>query len=188
MMISWKSWEYEWRKKLLSCAKGNTLEVGVGTGKNFKCYPFGVSVTATDMSRRVIEKARTTAEASGVRTTFIVSTVEELQLPEQSFDTIVSTFSLSAYKNPGQVLSQFNKWCKPDGMILLLEYGLSKYGIVSWVQRKWEPHFYKRTGSHLDRDILTIISASKLRIDRMEVRYAGIVYLVWASLIAKAEG
>jgi 2-polyprenyl-3-methyl-5-hydroxy-6-metoxy-1,4-benzoquinol methylase len=105
-----------------------------------------------------------------------------LKLPPQSFDTIVSTFTLCAYQNPEQVLHQFNTWCKPDGTILLMEYGLSKYNVVSWLQKKWEPYHYKKTGSHLDRDMLALISASKFRVKKIEIKYAGIVYLVWASL------
>ncbi len=182
MKITWIGLEHEWRKQLLSYAKGSILEIGVGTGINFKYYPIGTKVIATDMSARMIEKAKTEAIAKGIKASFIVSPVENLELQQQSFDTIISTFSLSAYENPGQALDQFNRWCKPDGKILLLEYGLSKYGLVNWLQRKWEPYHYKKAGSHINRDMLSIISGSKLCIKRVEVKYAGIVYLVWASL------
>jgi ubiquinone/menaquinone biosynthesis C-methylase UbiE len=185
MKTSWKKLEHKWRKQLLAYAKGNILEVGVGVGNNFKYYPMSANVTATDMSARVMEKAKAEAINKGIKATFIVSPVEVLQLKKQSFDTIVSTFSLSAYENPEKVLEQFNEWCKPDGMILLLEYGLSKYKIVSWVQKKWNPIHYKRTGSHINRDILRIITASGLHVKRVEVKYLGIVYLIWASLVSK---
>ena len=185
MKISWNSLEQEWRKQLLSYAKGNILEVGVGTGNNFRYYPLGVNVTATDMSARLIGKAKEEAAARGVRSIFIVSPLEELKLNAQSFDTIISTFSLSAYENPVEVLDLFNTWCKPDGKILLLEYGLSKYGIVKWLQKKWGPCHYKKTGSHIDRDLLSIISASQLQVKRVELKYMGIVYLAWASLRPK---
>src|SRR5918912_357408 len=118
MKISWRRLEHEWRRQILSYAKGNILEAGVGIGNNFKYYPLGVNVTATDMSARAIEKAKVEASDKGIKATFIVSPIEELQLQKQSFDTIVSTFSLCAYENPGQVLDQFNRWCKPDGLIL----------------------------------------------------------------------
>ena len=187
MKISWSKLEQEWRKQLLGYAKGNILEVGVGIGNNFKYYPLGVSVTATDMSARVIEKAKVEAINKGIKATFIVSPVDELQLQRQSFDTIVSTFSLCAYENPVQVLNQFNEWSRPDGLILFLEYGLSKYNIVSGMQKKWEPFYYKRTGFHIDRDMLAIITDSKLRVKRVEVKYAGIVYLIWASMRDKTN-
>jgi ubiquinone/menaquinone biosynthesis C-methylase UbiE len=131
-------------KAIASYAKGNILEMGVETGNNFKHYPIGVQVTATDLSARMIEKAKAAAASSGVEAKFIVSPEEDLHFEAGSFDTIISTFSLSAYENPALVLSQFSKWCKPDGTILLLEYGVSKHKWVNWLQNKWAPYHYKR--------------------------------------------
>jgi ubiquinone/menaquinone biosynthesis C-methylase UbiE len=182
MKISWQVLEDNWRKELLSHATGNILEVEVGMGNNFKYYPLGVNVTATDMSARMIDKAKKEAIARGVKTTFISSPIEDLRLEHQSFDTVISTFSLSGYEQPSLILERFNTWCKPDGAILLLEYGLSKYDIVNWLQRKLGSYHYRRTGTRIDRDMLMLISQSKLRIKKVEVKYAGIVYLVWAAL------
>jgi ubiquinone/menaquinone biosynthesis C-methylase UbiE len=185
MKLIWNSLEKLWRKQLLSYARGKTLEVSVGKGVNFKYYPMSVSVTATDDSARIIELAKTEADANGVDAEFIVSDIAGLQLPSESFDTIISTFSMCHYEDPGAVLKRFNEWCKPDGIILLLEYGLSKNGVVSWLQKKWEPMYYSKTGCHLDRDTLAIIADSGLKIKRVEVKYAGTVYLVWASLVPR---
>jgi len=185
MKTSWKKLEHKWRKQLLAYAKGNILEVGVGVGNNFKYYPMSANVTATDMSARVMEKAKVEAINKGIKATFIISPVEKLQLQKQYYDTIVSTFSLCAYEDPALVLNRFNEWCKPGGLILLLEYGLSKHNIVRWIQKKYEPLHYKRTGSHIDRDIRSIISVSGLQIKRVEVKYLGTVYLIWASLVPK---
>lgn len=182
MKISWQALEDDWRKQLLSHATGRILEVEVGIGNNLKYYPKGVAVTATDMSTRMIDKAKIVAKERGIAATFINSSIEDLHLEPQSFDTIISTFSLSAYPNPSFVLHLFNKWCKPDGTILLLEYGLSRYDVVNWMQRKWGSYYYRRTGTHIDRDMLTLISGSKLRVKKVEVKYAGIVYLIWATL------
>src|SRR5262245_19492200 len=120
MQIFWEKLEHEWRKQLLADAKGNILEIGVGTGENFKYYPADVKVTAVDTSAKVIEQASKEAKARNVCGEFIVSCIDELKLPENHFDTIVSTFSLSSFNNPLCVLKQFNKWCTHDGTILLL--------------------------------------------------------------------
>src|SRR5689334_10546289 len=106
MKFSLKDKEYEWRRQLLSQATGNVLEVGA-TGENFRHYPLGVSVIATDMSERMIDNARHEARLRGVKTSFIVSTIQDLRFAGQSFDTIISTFSLSAFESPADVLTQF---------------------------------------------------------------------------------
>ena len=179
----WQALEHEWRSELLSHASGETLEVNVEWGSNFKYYPNGTKVTAAGASAKLVQKAMDEAAANGLNASFIVSPVNELQFPDHSFDTIVSTFSLCAFENPGQMLRRFSRWCKPGGIILLLEYGLSKHGVVRWAQKKLADHHYKKTGNHIDHDVLSLISQSKLRMKRVEVKFAGIVYLVWASLV-----
>ena len=187
MKIGLKILEQEYRKQLLSHARGNILEIGAGTGINFKYYPTGSEVTATDMSARIIDKAKVEAMQSGLRARFIVSPVEELCFEKESFDTIVSTFTLCAYEKPQLVLSQISPWCKKDGIVLLMEYGLSQNGFVSWVQNKMAPVHYRRTGYHINRNMLNVVSASGLLIKKMEMKYAGIVYLIWATLCRKLK-
>jgi len=68
-----------------------------------------------------------------------------------------------------------------------MEYGLSQNGLVSWVQKKVAPVHYKKTGYRIDRDMIKLVSASGLRIKKMEIKYAGIVYLVWATLCRESK-
>ena len=173
--------DHRWRKQLLSYAKGNVLEVSVGTGINFSYYPVKVTVVATDTSSRTIEKAKQEAMEKGVKSTFMLSSIDELRVPPHSFDTIVSTFSLCAVNNPVQVLNRFNDWCKPDGTILLLEHGLSTNRVFRWFQKRWSRLHYIKTGCHLDTDLQTVLEQTNPVIKRIERRLGGIVYLVWAS-------
>ena len=182
MKIGLKVLEQDYRKHLLSHARGSILEIGAGTGVNFKFYPVGSQVTATDMSTRIIERAKAEATERNLKARFIVSPVEELQFESESFDTIVSTFTLCAYERPGDILNKVGLWCKEGGIILLMEYGLSRHGLVSWIQKKMAPAHYRKTGYHIDRDMLNLITSSGLRIKKMEIKHAGIVYLVWATL------
>ncbi|HEX5653607.1 MAG TPA: class I SAM-dependent methyltransferase [Chitinophagaceae bacterium] len=187
MKIGFRQLEYQWRRQLLASAKGHILEPFVGTGKNFRHYPKGIKVTATDTSERMMKLARVQAEQFGIQSSFIVSPLQELQFPPQSFDTIVSTFSLGEFENPGLLLNLYNEWCKPEGEVLLLEYGLSRYGLVRWLQKKWEPFQYRNSGIHMNRDMLGIIAGSNLVLKKVDIKYAGTVYLVWAELEPAAK-
>lgn len=181
MIGGWKKKESRWRRQLLSYAKGNVLELGAGEGNNFIHYPAGVHVTATDMSARILEKAKTKAKESGVQSDFIVSAIDKLVLPEKKFDTVVSTFFLSSLDNPEKTLWQMGKWCKPGGNILILDYGLSRIKPVSWFQRKWEKINYNRTGCFLSHDLLKMFADLNLVLKRTELKFAGTVYLLWAN-------
>jgi ubiquinone/menaquinone biosynthesis C-methylase UbiE len=170
----------KWREKLLSSAKGKVLEVAVGAGANFQYYPGAVEVTAVDFSEEMLKKAKEAAIEEAIDAQFIHSDVESLSFEDHSFDTVLSTLSLCGYKNPMKILNSFNKWCQPDGQILLLEHGKSSNAIIGSLQTMLNPLNRKVTGCDINRDILHIIESSNIQIDRMEHYLTGAVHLVWA--------
>ena len=184
----WRALEDGPRRRILSYARGSVLEISVGTGVNFNYYPLHVKVTATDISARMVEKARSKAIEKGINAEFIVSSTEELDLPLHSFDTIVSTFSIGEYGNPISVLNQFNDWCKPGGAILLLEQGLSNYMLLKLFQKMLAPHHYKRTGRHIDFDFKAVIDNSLLTIQTLERKFGGMLYIVLATTSEMPRG
>jgi ubiquinone/menaquinone biosynthesis C-methylase UbiE len=170
----------KWREKLLSSAKGKVLEVAVGAGANFQYYPEGVEVTAVDFSEEMLKKAKGAAIEEAVDAHFIHTDVESFTFEDDSFDTVISTLSLCGYENPTKILNLFNKWCKPDGQILLLEHGKSSNAIIGSLQTMLNSLNRKVTGCYINRDILHIIESSDIQIDRMEHYLTGAVHLVWA--------
>ena len=52
-----------WREKLWSLTRGNILEVGVGTGKNFPFHPRLAKVTGIDLSDQMLVRAKERAHA-----------------------------------------------------------------------------------------------------------------------------
>lgn len=172
--------DHQWRKRLLLSAKGNILEVSVGAGTNFSYYPQGASITAVDFSPAMLEKAREAALEENLQVEFILGNVEALELPEHSFDTVVSTLSMCAYPNPNHVLRLLSKWCRNDGQILLLEHGLSTNRFLSRLQNAFDPVYKKRIGCHLNRDIMGLIEDAPVIVQREEHAVFGAVHLIWA--------
>lgn len=169
-----------WRQSLLSHAKGEVLELAVGTGANFPFYSLDVKITATDFSEAMIEKAQRAAKHYRLHADFICSDIEEIDFPNQSFDTIVSTLSFCSYSNPQMMLDKINRWCRPDGKILLMEHGISSNLVASAVQKALNPLLYRVYGCHHTRDILGLISESGIRIDKVESHWLNSVHLIWA--------
>jgi len=108
-----------WRKEALSGLSGRVLEVGVGTGRNLKCYPVGCSITGIDYSERMLEKAR--EKARGMKNvTLLLMDAEHLEFPDNSFDYVVTTFVLCSIPDPVRALRACLK-IQPD---LTIEIGL----------------------------------------------------------------
>ena len=170
-----------WRQHLLKHAKGEVLELAVGAGANFPYYPSKVKVTATDFSEAMLEKAKGSARHLPMNVDFICSDIEEMDFPDQSFDTIVSTLSFCSYDNPSMLLDKINRWCRGNGQILFMEHGISSNLVFSAVQKTFNPLLYRIYGCHHTRNILKLIRESGLTIDKVESYLLNSVHLIWAS-------
>lgn len=168
------------RGRLLGSARGRVLELGVGAGANFPFYRQDVELTAVDFSPVMIEKARAANDREyGLSVRFVTGDVERLALPEGSFDTVVSTLSLCAYRDPKRVLDNMSRWCKPGGRVLLMEHGLSTCRAVAWAQKALDPLACRWIGCHQNLDIPGLVQASPLRIERAERHMLGVLHLLW---------
>ena len=136
------------RQNLLSQAKGNVLELGVGTGLNLPHYPNNdqiKSYTAVDISPKMLEQAKIRFDSrdKGVSETllnlykqdkvrFEIADVGKLTSVFESkneegedgtkFDTIIDTFGLCVFPEPLEVLKQSRELLSPNGQLLLLEH------------------------------------------------------------------
>ncbi|WP_213089000.1 class I SAM-dependent methyltransferase [Siminovitchia sp. FSL H7-0308] len=169
-----------WRQELIRQAEGEVLELAVGAGANFPYYPSGVKVTATDFSEEMLRKARVAAAAHHMDAVFICGDIEKMSFDEESFDTIVSTLSFCCYENPLGMFQKIQRWCKPDGNILLLEHGISSHVAISTFQRTFNPLFCRVVGCHHNRDMLELVKASGIEIDKVESHWFNMVHLIWA--------
>lgn len=177
------------RRRLLHSAQGHVLELGVGAGANFPYYRNDVELTAVDFSPAMMNKARAANDRFyGLRITFIEGDVERLSLPERSYDTVVSTLSLCAYRNPEQVLRLMSRWCKPGGQVLMMEHGLGANKAVRFVQNMLDPLAYRIVGCHQNRDILDLVQSSPFIIERAERHMLGMLHLLWCRPAATEHG
>ncbi|WP_188455504.1 class I SAM-dependent methyltransferase [Virgibacillus oceani] len=170
-----------WRRRMFGSVKGKTLEVAVGAGMNFNYFPKSIEYTGVDFSPAMLEKAKAAAKEYAIKSEFVLSEVENLSFPENTFDTIVSSGTLCSYEDPVKVLKLFNKWCKKDGKILLLEHGIVENAVLGWFQKRLNPFVLKRVGCHQDRDILEIVRRSSVEIVNCERELLGYLYMIWAS-------
>lgn len=128
----------------------------------------------------MLEKAKRAAKNHRIDSDFICSDIEEMNFSDQSFDTIVSTLSFCSYDKPLMVLDKVNRWCKPNGQILLMEHGISTTIAVSAVQKALHPLLYRVYGCHQTRNILELVRESGIKVDKVECYWFHMVHLIWA--------
>ncbi|HYO72421.1 MAG TPA: methyltransferase domain-containing protein, partial [Archangium sp.] len=113
-----------WRRGLLAEARGEVLEVAVGTGKNLVFYPEACRVTGLDFSRAMLDEASRRARALHRPFEPREGDVTALPFADASFDTVTCTFAVCTFTEPLAALREMRRVCRPGGTLLLLEHVL----------------------------------------------------------------
>lgn len=112
----------ERRRRVLSRAVGDVLEIGVGTGINFEHYPPDVRLHGIDISEQMLQRARRRAERVGQSVTLERADVEALPYVDSSFDTVTATCVFCSVGDPVRGLEEVRRVVRPQGRVLLMEH------------------------------------------------------------------
>ncbi|PKR76647.1 SAM-dependent methyltransferase [Halalkalibacillus sediminis] len=155
----------EWRKELLKHAKGKVLEVGVGTGTNLKYYPSNVEVTGIDFSPKMLQKAREKADDLAISVELIEMDAQQMDFPDNSFDTVVSTCVFCSVPDPVQGLKEIRRVTKPSGNIIMLEHMRSENEVVGKAMDLLNPIGLHIVGANINRKTMENIDKSGMKVE-----------------------
>lgn len=110
------------RTWICSRARGHTLEIAVGTGRNLPMYGDGVELTAIDLSPGMLAVARRRAEVLGREVDLREGEAEHLPFPDAGFDTVVCTLALCAVADRASAVTEMFRVLCPGGRLLLLDH------------------------------------------------------------------
>jgi ubiquinone/menaquinone biosynthesis C-methylase UbiE len=175
----------EERARCLQDVKGVVLEIGFGTGLNLPHYPQTVTkIVGVDPSETSAKLARKRIAASPVPVETIGLSAEKLPVPDGSFDSIVSTFTLCTIPDVSGALLEVRRALAPSGRFYFVEHGLAEEPKVErWQHRLNSMNQRLLGGCNLTRPIATLIERAGFEIERLEKSYmkdapkfAGFVY------------
>ena len=155
-------------------ARGEVLEVGIGSGLNLPFYSSDVHrIYGVDPSVELQRIARGRAVAAPVEVEFLSQSAEEpLPLADASIDTVVTTWTLCSIANAPKALREMKRVLKASGQLLFLEHGRAAApGVADW-QERITPFWKNITGGcHLNRKIDDLITAAGFRITELKTFY-----------------
>jgi methyltransferase OMS1 len=170
------------RRWMMKHAKGDVLEVSAGTARNIPYYKSSQikSLTLTDSSDKMMEIARAKNNLA-IPVHFHTVDAHSLPAPDDTFDTVVSTFGLCSCENPVDELREMARVVKPSGQLLLLEHGKGKYQFLNDALDKTSADHAKRWGCWWNRQVESIVTEAGLKVDYIKRWHLGTTYYILAS-------
>ena len=162
------------RRRMISLAHGEVLELGVGPGVNFPYYDPGTvsKVFALEPNPGMLQRAEEHRRRIEIDVEFIDLPGEHIPLDDNSVDTVVSTFTMCTIPGLDEALRGVGRVLRPDGQLIFFEHGLAPDPAVQRWQKRVEP-FFKLAfeGCHVTRRIPSTIANSGFKIDKLDEGY-----------------
>jgi ubiquinone/menaquinone biosynthesis C-methylase UbiE len=168
------------REWVCSQAEGDVLELAAGTARNLPHYSQGVRITAVELSPEMLAIGRRRAGELGREIDLRQGDVQELDFPDESFDTVVCTLGLCTIPEPRKAVAEARRVLRPDGKLILLEHVRSPSAPVRAIERLLDPISVRFQADHLTREPLEYLEAEGFAVERLERSKWGIVERVRA--------
>ncbi len=156
-------------------ARGDVLEVAVGTGRNLEHYPDDVHLTGLDLSPEMLARARRRAEQVRPDADLQEGDAQALPFEDESFDTVVCTYSLCSIPEDRRAVAEMARVLRPGGSLILVEHVASPQRAVRAIQ--WIIHqvTHRFALEHMLRRPRRVVAELALEPVHLERRKAGIV-------------
>ena len=105
--------------------------------------------------------------------------VQNLQFEDNTFDTVVASFTFCSVPDPLRGLMEIKRVCKPEGRVVLLEHVLSTNRILAWLMNLTAP-LARIIGDNPNRRTVENVVKSGLRVEQVTDLGVGIFKLIEA--------
>jgi SAM-dependent methyltransferase len=156
---------YPARRLVVPEARGEVLELGVGTGLNFGLYGQVGSLAGIDPDPFMLERARKRAAELALPIELYQAGAEALPFDRGRFDTVVMTFTLCTIPDVAASLAEARRVLRPGGRMLFVEHTRSIQPSLGRVQDALTP-LWKRIGGgcHLNRPAPDLIARAGFQV------------------------
>lgn len=158
-----------------SQARGQVLEVAIGTGRNLAFYPPGTPLVGVDLSSGMLAYARTRAAALQVPVRLVHADAQALPFPPSTFDTVLCTLGLSSVPDEAAVVTEMHRVLRPGGALVLLGHVASRHRIVRSAQRAIQRVAATRATDRQTGQVASLVRTHGFTVRYLERSRAGII-------------
>lgn len=156
------------KRKLFKGIHGKILELGPGTGSNFRFFPKTIDWYGLEPNQFMEPYLTNEAKKYMIQSVHLINgKAERIPFPDKTFDAIVSTHVLCSVDDPKKVLREIYRVLKNRGTVYVLEHVQSSHILQRFIQRIISPLWVVLAdGCHpnrnIERDIKNIFLNHKL--------------------------
>ena len=151
------------------------LEVGAGTGGNFRLYPTNQLSIASEPNREMIRIASRKERSNNIE--LIQSSAEQIPFKNDSFDAAFATLVFCSIPNPGKAFAELRRVVKSGGTIILLEH-VRPQGLLGPVFDLLNLLTVPFFDDHFNRRTAEDAQANGLKLVKVERSLLGIINLI----------
>ena len=101
---------------------GTIVELGAGTGANFRYIPAGSRLIAVEPSTAMHPRLRDNAAEQNIDLELLAVPGENIPLADDSVDEVIATLVLCTVTDPSQVLAEIKRILRPGGTFRFVEH------------------------------------------------------------------
>jgi SAM-dependent methyltransferase len=164
----------ELRREIVPQARGRVFELGCGGGINQQLYDPALvtGFAGLDPSPRLLDFAREEASLRDWQADIRQGYGEAIPFEDESFDTVVCTFTLCSVDDNARALAELRRVLKPGGTFLYAEHGRAPDPKVARWQARADPLWSKVFGNcHLSRPVTSAIERAGFAAEPSGQRY-----------------
>jgi ubiquinone/menaquinone biosynthesis C-methylase UbiE len=159
--------EEDRRRETLAGLSGSVIEIGSGSGPNFRHYPHAVAeLVAVEPEANLRALAVEAARDSGRPIRVIDAVADRLPFGDGAFDAAVAVLVLCSVPSQAAALAELHRVVRPDGELRFYEHVIGTSKRLSVLQRSLAPGLAKVFGGcRADRDTGRAIEEAGFRIE-----------------------
>ena len=141
-------------KRVLFSNMGNqkVLFVALGTGLDVACFPEDRSITAIDISQKMLDKAKVRTDAYTGDLRVLQADVHDMPFHESQFDQVFTSCTFCSVPDPIGGLRALRRVLKPGGELFMFEHTGSRFfpfkimmDLMTVVSRRFGPEMNRPT-------------------------------------------
>jgi ubiquinone/menaquinone biosynthesis C-methylase UbiE len=181
-LMAGKGAEKRWRpfkKELFNHMQGRILFLALGTGLDIETFPSGKTITAIDISPKMLEVAQPRLATYDGEINAQVADVHELVFDDDSFDQVFTSCTFCSVPRPVEGLRALRRVLKPGGGLFMFEHTGSRYYPFK-IMMDAMTQLTRRVGPDMNRTTVANVQAAGFQITEVNNLFLDVVKTIRA--------